>query len=56
MGHTHCPLPTRAAVEVDGGAVDHTTQGAVKGVDLCVETWVALGAVEWATSGLLAKT
>ena len=43
VSQTPCPLPIGAAVGADAGAVDPPTQGAVQGVDLCVETWIVLG-------------
>ena len=45
MRLTPCPLPTGVAVGADEEAVDPPAQGAVQGVDLCVETWIAL--VTW---------
>ena len=51
-----CPLPTGAAVGADEEVVDPPTQGTVQGVDLCVETWIALGTWSGWTPELLAKT
>ena len=47
-------FPTGAAVGGDGRAMDPPTQGAVQGVDLCVEAQIALGVMQgvdrWATA------
>ena len=58
VGQTSCQsvrsqlgaFPTGAAVGGDGRAVDPPIQGAVQGVDMCVETQIALGVMQGVTA------